>query len=242
MSDTSQGSGWWLASDDRWYPPELHAQYRPVPSTSVGWTAGAVPPPAPQLSRAGGRRQRSLALTLLIGGATCGVLGLALFVAFGVGGLLGSTVYDTPVHVSIDCRTGTYYVFQETGSQVSVPGFSYTHTEPATLTPGQVLVVSPHGRPISTWSASGNQTITKGSRIYSNAVGFDVPAAGSYSVTITSRSVTAVIIAPSLGGQFLSAAPWLILSGIGFPVATLGLVLLILESNRRKRESYRFSG
>jgi hypothetical protein len=23
MSDTSQGSGWWLASDGKWYPPEL---------------------------------------------------------------------------------------------------------------------------------------------------------------------------------------------------------------------------
>jgi hypothetical protein len=24
MSDTSQGPGWWIASDGRWYPPELH--------------------------------------------------------------------------------------------------------------------------------------------------------------------------------------------------------------------------
>ena len=23
MSDTSQGPGWWLASDGKWYPPEL---------------------------------------------------------------------------------------------------------------------------------------------------------------------------------------------------------------------------
>ena len=30
MADTSQGEGWWLASDHRWYPPELHsdATYR----------------------------------------------------------------------------------------------------------------------------------------------------------------------------------------------------------------------
>lgn len=24
VSDTSQGDGWWIASDDKWYPPELH--------------------------------------------------------------------------------------------------------------------------------------------------------------------------------------------------------------------------
>lgn len=37
VSDQSQGPGWWMASDDRWYPPEQHPDYvPPVP-----------PPPAP---------------------------------------------------------------------------------------------------------------------------------------------------------------------------------------------------
>ena len=27
MSDVSQGSGWWIASDGRWYPPEQHPNY-----------------------------------------------------------------------------------------------------------------------------------------------------------------------------------------------------------------------
>jgi len=34
MSDTSQGPGWWLASDGRWYPPEQHP-------------GGQLPPPSP---------------------------------------------------------------------------------------------------------------------------------------------------------------------------------------------------
>ena len=29
MSDVSQGPGWWEASDDKWYPPEEHPDYRP---------------------------------------------------------------------------------------------------------------------------------------------------------------------------------------------------------------------
>ena len=29
MSDTSQGPGWWQASDGKWYPPETHPQYAP---------------------------------------------------------------------------------------------------------------------------------------------------------------------------------------------------------------------
>ena len=36
MSDTSQGPGWWIASDGKWYPPELHPNYAPL-----------APPPPP---------------------------------------------------------------------------------------------------------------------------------------------------------------------------------------------------
>jgi hypothetical protein len=38
VSDTAQGPGWWLASDDKWYPPELH------PDAVAARTA--TPPPA----------------------------------------------------------------------------------------------------------------------------------------------------------------------------------------------------
>ncbi len=31
MSDVSQGPGWWMASDGKWYPPELHPNYAPTP-------------------------------------------------------------------------------------------------------------------------------------------------------------------------------------------------------------------
>jgi hypothetical protein len=52
MSDMSEGPGWWLASDGRWYPPEQHRGYRPPggdpPSAAVGWLPasgpGGVPP------------------------------------------------------------------------------------------------------------------------------------------------------------------------------------------------------
>ena len=36
MSATSGGNGWWLASDGKWYPPELHANYmKPPPDQPV---------------------------------------------------------------------------------------------------------------------------------------------------------------------------------------------------------------
>src|SRR5580692_1772022 len=38
MSDLSQGPGWWLASDGKWYAPELHPDYK-SPSAAGWWQA-----------------------------------------------------------------------------------------------------------------------------------------------------------------------------------------------------------
>lgn len=42
MRDTSQGPGWWLASDGKWYPPETAAPPPPLP-----------PPPPPAAASRG---------------------------------------------------------------------------------------------------------------------------------------------------------------------------------------------
>jgi hypothetical protein len=36
MSDVSRGHGWWLASDGKWYPPELHPAYASSPTQPPG--------------------------------------------------------------------------------------------------------------------------------------------------------------------------------------------------------------
>jgi Domain of unknown function (DUF4190) len=57
MSDTSQGPGWWLASDGKWYPPEQSPGYEPasvpaiapgVPRTGTLPASGTLPPTPPQ--------------------------------------------------------------------------------------------------------------------------------------------------------------------------------------------------
>lgn len=45
MSDVSQGTGWWQASDGKWYAPEMHPDYRPPPPTAA--QAPPLPPPPP---------------------------------------------------------------------------------------------------------------------------------------------------------------------------------------------------
>jgi len=60
MTDTSQGQGWWQASDDRWYSPESHPNYRPQPpapqavpsfESGVPSNAGLSPLPAAVLAQ-----------------------------------------------------------------------------------------------------------------------------------------------------------------------------------------------
>ena len=50
MSDTSQGPGWWQASDGKWYRPEQHPDYRPPPpppppGPGLGLSGVGIPPP-----------------------------------------------------------------------------------------------------------------------------------------------------------------------------------------------------
>jgi hypothetical protein len=45
MSDKSEGPGWWIASDGKWYPPELHPSVRDDSSaTASAPEAGTTPP------------------------------------------------------------------------------------------------------------------------------------------------------------------------------------------------------
>ena len=47
MSETSQGPGWWRASDGRWYPPEQHPHYQPPHPPQEAPPRYHYPPPAP---------------------------------------------------------------------------------------------------------------------------------------------------------------------------------------------------
>ncbi len=58
MSTVSQGPGWWMASDQKWYPPESHPDYRPPPPyiAAPGYNVGGPPSYAgPQLANYGAR-------------------------------------------------------------------------------------------------------------------------------------------------------------------------------------------
>jgi Domain of unknown function (DUF4389) len=54
MSDVSQGPGWWIASDGKWYPPEQHPDYQPAPPPiEPGGAFPPMPPPGVPASPSG---------------------------------------------------------------------------------------------------------------------------------------------------------------------------------------------
>lgn len=80
MSDTSQGHGWWQASDGKWYPPEAHPNYTPAPMLPQQSTAVLTPPaqsytqftqpvatPPRKRKKPPWRRWWAIALALLVG-------------------------------------------------------------------------------------------------------------------------------------------------------------------------------
>ena len=98
MSDTSQGPGWWQASDGKWYPPQgAAATPPPPPSAPTGAPtipeAPPVPPPVPPgptpYGPPGGpaapkQGMHGCLKALLIGGAIAVVLGILAVVAIAV--------------------------------------------------------------------------------------------------------------------------------------------------------------
>jgi hypothetical protein len=224
--------GWWMASDGKWYPPELHPAHQLTPPQAPP----PMPPPMPSVVPPKiDRPRRWPSIAILIFGSLCVIVGFVLFFVVGFVGLLNSTVYETPVHVSLQCHVGDYLVYQNTATSGTGPAIGLALSGPLTITPDQVKVVGSNGSRVPTWAGNGAETITKNSGTFNNAVGFHAAVAGTYSVTVESPRPTSVIIAPSLGNQVVRAVPWLILSGVGMLIATVGLVLLIVTSNRRSR-------
>jgi hypothetical protein len=94
MSTTSQGPGWWLASDGKWYPPELWtgpSTQRPVQTPASGAEYGSSVPPDYAHYGAGnpyapyGQVAQTKTNGLAIAALICGCAGFLLFIP----GILG---------------------------------------------------------------------------------------------------------------------------------------------------------
>ncbi len=116
MSDMSQGPGWWIASDGKWYPPHLHPSVRvPEPPDAGGGPLTVVTGPSsvypdhagePPAGNASGRRSKTpLAVALSI--AAVVVLVVGGVVVFGGSKSASAQVVDA---VNSTLNNGTAHV------------------------------------------------------------------------------------------------------------------------------------
>jgi hypothetical protein len=174
----------------------------------------------------------------MVVGVVLGVVSVVLLVSGVVGGLadaLTAPSYPTPARVTLDARhTGTYFVYELTGSRQQDGPLTVTNDGGVTVSPGDVRVTAPDGSTVAVRGTSENETLERGSATYTGAVAFDVDETGTYVVEVATPD-TRIAVAPSLGSALTSAGGWL----LGFPLAGLllvaGLVLLIVGIVQRSR-------
>lgn len=169
-------------------------------------------------------------------------LGVAVAVVAGVGLVLrvvsvfSSPAVSTPADLHRHLRPGTYEVYERTGSKSGAGGFSFTNDGPVTITPADVAVVGPDGRPVAVgMPGTVSETVTRGSQIYTGAVRFTVVTSGVYDVRVRSTGGAGeVVVAETLGSTFRSGAQWFGVLGLGVFVMLVGFLLLLIGVLRRR--------
>jgi hypothetical protein len=175
------------------------------------------------------------------------VAGLAVVVvcAVRVGAEVTGTVnapsFTIPGSTVVDLETGTYAIFEHTGTQGSAGPVSMTFRGRPTLGPDDVVVTDPAGTPVPLRPTSRNETVTRGADIYTGVLEFRAAAAGPYRVEAEgSGPATTALVGRELGDLFRALLPWIGGLVIGLIVAGIAVVALIAGSvraaRRRRRE------
>jgi len=175
------------------------------------------------------------------------VLGAALAIPTLIAGIvpiaraIGRPVrFDAPQTVRIHLDHTTYAVYEDTGA--SAIGSTFSSNDSVTITPADVTVLGPDHATIDV-SERGSITdsLTSGGNRFVEAVRFDAPAAGEYTITVRAPTPKAVLVARPFSDAIQSVLGWFALAGLGGAVLVTGLVLLIVGSVRRTRARSAFA-
>lgn len=191
-----------------------------VVAAEVGELGG---PAAPPPKRRAGKIVLVVGLVLMIG---AGVVGLwKLF------GGIGSGRVRTPGTVTRDLGEGPWVIYQRTGTDT---GDGSTSAGQPTMTGEEVRVTGPDGRRILVTRQTGNGTITINDAVYSSALGFHAPQAGTYRLEFTVPRGD-VLVQRKLVDTFVGALPWLAAAAVGLLLTIGGGITAGVQRSRTRR-------
>ena len=146
---------------------------------------------------------------------------------------LRSPAVSTPAVIQRHLGEGRYVVFERTGTRRGGGGVTFSTGHTVTMSPEEVSVVGPEGRvPVSFMTS--NQTVTRGSAIYTGALRFDTPRAGNYVIGIGGPP-RRVLVARSIGDTFADVGGWWAVGALGVTVWMVGVAMLVIGVIRRNR-------
>jgi hypothetical protein len=168
------------------------------------------------------------------------VLGLVLAVPAGVTLVarsvraLGGPSMTAPGVERRSLSAGTWLVFERTGTRSGFGGITVTHTGGAELQPGDVTVTAPDGTPVLVGPVTTNQTLARGTAMYTGVLQFTVASSGTYSIAVHGPAVQ-VIVARSLTEALGGVLPLAGVTVLGGLLVLVGLVWLVVAAARGGR-------
>ncbi|MGC9962677.1 MAG: hypothetical protein ABSE47_12365 [Acidimicrobiales bacterium] len=163
-------------------------------------------------------------------------LGVVAAIVAGIGLATGlvhtldnATLVTGPGTVQVQCRTGTYLLYVESGSSS------------VSATPSSVVVTGPGGATVALQGQSATETVTRDGQRFSGQIGFDVVNPGSYTIAVHTAGAD-LVVAPSFTTIARENLGWDILLLAGLLAGLAGLVLLIIGLVQRSRAKKRMAG
>ncbi|MHB8671778.1 MAG: DUF2510 domain-containing protein [Acidimicrobiales bacterium] len=141
---------------------------------------------------------------------------------------------STPGVVERHLGSGTWMIFERTGTK-SGDGGTTIITNAAQAGPTQVSVTDAAGVELSVRPVTVDETITRGTRVYTAELQFHVRDAGRYRIQVSTDSAGEVLVTRSLGETVRSLLALAGLAVAGGLVLLVGVVLLIAGAVQRSR-------
>jgi len=149
-------------------------------------------------------------------------------------GTFTSPAYAVPGDLYLHLHHARYTVYQHSGSRST---FGSVTSDPSTvrMDPSALSVKASDGSTVPVSEDPNNETLTRGSDVYSGSLEFTVPADGTYDLTFANAQPTKVVVARSLSDALHGALKWFAIGALGGAAVIAGAVMLIVGATRRGR-------